>query len=190
MRHHNVQKRVQILARRVKLGRAPAVTARGVQDREIKLLIIRIKRDKQIEHLVDDGIGSTIGPVDLVDHDDRTKPLFQRLAKNELGLRHRSLGGVGQQDHPISHIEYTFDLTAEIGVTRRVNDVDADILPDDRGRLGENGDAAFLFQITRIHQPLGNFLVIAEQTGLFHDRVDQGCLAMIDMGDDRDIAKL
>ncbi len=62
--------------------------------------------------------------------------------------------------------------------------------PDDRGHLGENGDAALALEIVRIERALGHALVLAKRAGLLEKPVDEGGLPMVDMGDDGDIAKL
>src|SRR5437016_1428548 len=71
----------------------------------------------------------------------------------------------------------------------RVDDIDAGVLPDERGDLGEDGDAALSFEVVRIHRPFGDFLVVAEGAGLGQEPVDHGCLAVIDMGNDGDVAQ-
>ena len=60
---------------------------------------------------------------------------------------------------------------------------------DDRGRLGENGDAALVFEIVGIHGALGDALVVAEGAGLLEQLVDERGLAMVDVRDDRDISQ-
>ena len=117
------------------------------------------------------------------------QPHLQRLGDHELGLRQRAFGGVDQHDRAVDHVEDALDLAAEIGVARRVDDVDAGVLPDDRGRLGEDGDAALALEIVGIHGALGDALVLAEGAGLLQQPVDQGGLAMVDVGDDRDVAQ-
>jgi hypothetical protein len=54
-------------------------------------------------------------------------------------------------------------------VAGRVHDVDVVILVFERGVLGADGDALFLFQIHRIHQAffLRLVLVLAESSRLF-----------------------
>ena len=59
-----------------------------------------------------------------------------------------------------------------------------------RGRLGENGDAALALEIVRIHHPLGDALVVAERARLLQEPVDERRLAVVDVGDDGDVAKL
>ena len=94
------------------------------------------------------------------------RPIFSALRDHELGLRHRPFGGVDQDDRAVHHGQDALHLAAEIGVARRIDDVDAGVLPDDRGRLGEDGDAALLLEIVRIHGALGDALVFAEGAGL------------------------
>ena len=114
---------------------------------------------------------------------------LQRLADHELGLRHRPLGRVDEHDGAVDHRQDALDLAAEIGVAGRVDDVDAGVLPDDRGRLGQDGDAALLLEIVRIHHALGDALVLAEGAGLLEQLVDERGLAVVDVGDDGDVAK-
>ena len=75
----------------------------------------------------------------------------------------------------------------------RVDDVDvggrAVMLPFDRGAFGEDGDPALFFEVVRIHRPLLHALVVAEGAGLAEQLVDKGRLAVIDVGDDRHVAK-
>ena len=71
----------------------------------------------------------------------------------------------------------------------RVDDIDARILPGDRGRLGHDGDAALFFEIVRIHDALDDPLILAEGAGLLQQAIDKGRLAVVDMGDNGDIAQ-
>ena len=130
-----------------------------------------------------------VGPVDLVDGDDRTDAALQRLLEDELGLRHRAFGRVDQHDRAVDHVEDALDLAAEIGVAGRVDDVDPGVLPDQRRDLGEDSDAALALEVVRIHRPLRDLLVVAEGAGLAEQHVDQGRLPMIDMGDDGNVAE-
>jgi hypothetical protein len=99
--------------------------------------------------------------------------------------------GVDEQDDAVDHREDALDLGAEIGVARRVDDVDPHRLaargrcPLDRRALGQDGDPALLLEVVRIHRPLLHALVVAEGAGLAEQLVDKGRLAVIDVGDDR-----
>jgi hypothetical protein len=62
-------------------------------------------------------------------------------------------------------------------------------MPFDRGDLGEDGDAALALEVAGIQCAFGHALVFANRAGLLQQAVDQGGLAMVDMGDDGDVAK-
>ena len=86
--------------------------------------------------------------------------------------------------------EDALDLGAEIGVAGRVDDVDVIVAPFDAGALGEDGDPALFLEVVRIHRPLFDALVLAEGARLAEELVDERGLAMIDVGDDRHVAKV
>src|SRR3546814_6931561 len=89
------------------------------------------------------------------------------------------------------------DLAAEVGVTRRIDDIDPRRVralmalrrPFDRGAFGENGDPALLFDVARIHRAFLDTLILAERPRLAEKLVDESGLAMIDVRDDGDIAQ-
>ena len=116
-------------------------------------------------------------------------PCASALRQHELGLRHRAFGGIDEDHHAIDHREDALHLAAEIGVAGGVDDVDARVLPDQRGHLGEDGDAALALEVVGIHGALFDALVVAERAGLPQQHVDEGGFAMVDVGDDRDVAQ-
>ena len=168
----------------------PAHLAGAVEDGEIELLVGGVERGEEIEDLVDDFGHARVRPVDLVDRDDRLQADLQRLADDEFGLRHRPFRGIDEDDGAVHHGEDALHLAAEIGVAGRIDDIDARILPGDRGHLGHDGDAALLFEIVGIHHALGDALIFAEGAGLLKQAVDQGRFAVVDMGDNGDIAQV
>ena len=191
MAEHEIEQRLHArLLRALGALRHPALLGRAVEDGEIELLVGGIEAREQVEDLVDHLVRPRIGAVDLVDDDDGLQPHLQRLRHHELGLRQRAFGGIDQHQSAVDHVEDALDLAAEIGVAWRVDDVDAGALPEDGGRLGEDGDAALALEVVGIHGALGHALVLAERAGLLEQPVDEGGLAMVDMGDDGDVAKL
>ena len=140
---------------------------------------------------VDPGIVA----VHLVHDQDHGQALLERLAKDEAGLRKRPLGGIHQEQHAVDHRQAALDLAAEVGVSRRVDDVDLDLAPVldrvSKGRvLGEDRDPALALLVARVHHPLDRLLVLGEGAGLAQHRVDQGGLAVVYVGDDRDVPEL
>ncbi len=63
-----------------------------------------------------------------------------------------------------------------------------DAVPFDAGAFGQDGDAALALQIVGVHGALGHVLVLAHRAGLLEQLVHQRGLAMVDMGDDGDVA--
>ena len=129
-----------------------------------------------------------VGPIDLVDGNDGPQALLERFGDHELGLRQRPLGRIDQHDGPVHHVEDALDLAAEVGVTRRVDDVDAGVVPQDGGTLGQDGDAALALEIVAVHGLRLHPLILAEGAGLLQQRIDQRRLAVVHVGDDRNIA--
>ena len=71
-----------------------------------------------------------------------------------------------------------------------IDDVDADVVPDDGGDFGEDGDAAFFFEIVAVERALGQRLMGREGAGLAQQLVDKRGFAMVNMGDDGDVADI
>ena len=179
-----------VVVRTLKRRRHPALLGGAVENREIELLLAGVERREQIEHFVDDFDGARVGAVDLVDDDDGLEAHPQRLRHHEFGLRQRTLGGVDQHQRAVHHVENALDLAAEIGMARRIDDVDAGVLPLHRRGLGQNGDAALALQVVGIHRALNLALVVAVDAGLLQQAIDQRGLAVVDVGDDGDVAKV
>ena len=189
MLQHLVEQRRHVGLPHFRRIRHPALLGGAVDDREVELFVRRVEGGEKVEHFVDDFGRTGVRLVDLVDADDGFQPDLQRLAEDELGLRHRAFRRIHEQDRPVHHREDALDLAAEIGVAGRVDDIDPNVLPHHRRRLGEDGDAALAFEVVRIHDPFGDALVVAKRARLLQEPVDEGRLAVVDMGDDGDVAK-
>ncbi len=134
-----------------------------------------------------------VGAVDLVDDEDGCELRFERLREDVAGLRQRAFGGVDEQNDAVDHLEGALDLTAEVGVAGGVDDVDlrlgsAGAVVLDRGVFCEDGDAALAFEVVGVHDAFGYGLVRAKCAGLAKHGVDEGGLAVVDVGDDGDVA--
>ena len=73
-------------------------------------------------------------------------------------------------------------------MARRIHNVDLAAFKVDGRVLGQDGDAALPLQFIRIHHPIGHLLIGAECAGLPQHGVYKGCLAVVNMGNDGDIA--
>ena len=65
-----------------------------------------------------------------------------------------------------------------------------DVADADGGVLGEDRDALLALEVDRVHDALVHVLVLAEGAGLPEQRVDERRLAVVDVGDDRDVAEI
>ena len=183
-----VEDRAEILALVAELADREALAARGVDHREVELLVGRTERVEQREHLVHHLVRVDARTIDLVDDDDRLEAHLERLLRHEPRLRHRALVGVDEEQHRVDHAEHALDLAAEVGVARGVDDVDARALPCHGGALRQDRDAALALEIVRVHRALGDDLAGPERAGLLEESIDEGGLAVIDVGDDCDVA--
>ena len=160
----------------------------GVEHGKIELRFFGVEVDEQIVDLVQHFLRARVGAVDLVDDHDGRQLGFERLGQHVARLRQRAFGGVDQQHDAVDHLERALHFAAEVGVAGRVDDVDLAAVEVDGRVLGEDGDAALALELVRVHHALGHLLVGAKGAGLAQHGVDERGLAMVDMGDDGDIA--
>ena len=78
---------------------------------------------------------------------------------------------------------------AEVGMARGVHNVDLGVAVLDGGVLGQDGDAPLTLQVVGVHDPLHRLLVLAVHAALLEHFVDEGGLAVVDVGDDRHISQ-
>ncbi len=167
-----------------------AVQGAGIDDREVQLLVAGAEVVEQVEDLVDDPVRTRARTVDLVHHHDRTQAGLERLLGHEAGLRHGAVLGVDHQQYGVHHAHHALDLTAEVGVAGGVDNVDVVAVPLQCGVLGQDGDAAFLFLVVGVHHALVFRFFAVQGAGQAQQLVDEGGLAMVDVGDDGDVAKI
>ena len=132
------------------------------------------------------------GKVDLVDHGQQ----IETGIHGQPGIGHRlgldPLAGVDEQQGPFAGAQAAAHLIAEVDMARGVDEVD-DVLPAiGRGivqahGLGLDGDAALALDIHGVEH-LAAHLARVEATAELDEAVGQGGLAVVDMGDDRDVA--
>ncbi len=175
-------------ARGVVLQRRAPGLGIAVDDRELDLALVGVEVEEQLVDLVDDLGDARVGAVDLVDDEDHGQPRLQGLAQHEARLRQRPLGGVDEQQDAVDHRQAALDLAAEVGVPGRVDDVELDVLVAQRGVLGEDRDALLALEVHRVEDAVVDVLAGAEGAGLPQHGVDERRLAVVDVGDDRDVA--
>ena len=143
---------------------------------------------QQLQHLVVHPQRLSVGPVDLVDQHDGLEPERQRLARDEPRLGHRTFGGIHEQQEAVHHPQDALDFSAEIGVARRIYNIDFGIGPPNRSILRQDRNSALTLQRVRVHDALGHLLIGTEHPRLAEHLVHQRGFPMIDVGNDGDVA--
>ena len=189
-RQQGLHERAEIVGELVRREAGTSLARVRVDDRELDLRFVRVEVEEELVDLVHDRLRPRVGAVDLVDDQHDRQPRLERLAQDEARLGQRPLARVDQEQDAVDHRQPALDLAAEVGVARRVDDVHLRVA-DLYGRvLSQDRDPLLALEIERIHDPLGHVLVGAEGTGLPEQGVDERRLPMVDMGDDRDVAKV
>jgi len=183
-----LEERTQVLAHHRWLAAREPLAGVRVEHGELDLLLGGVEVDEEVVDLVQHLLRAGVGTVDLVHDHDRRQPALERLPQDEPRLRERPFRGVHQQHHAVHHRQRPLDLPAEIGVARGVADIDEQVLVVNRRVLGQDRDAALALEVVAVHDTLGDLLVGAERPALAEERVDERRLAMVDVGDDRDVA--
>ena len=145
---------------------------------------------EKLERLVDHPLRTCAGSINLVDDDDRLQTLLQCLQRDKARLRHRTFDRVDQQQHAIDHAEHAFDLAPEVRVAGRVDDIDLRVAVANRAVLREDRNAALALDVVRVHHPLADLTGAREGPGLHKQLVDERRLAVVDVRDDGNVAKV
>ena len=188
VRDEQVEERSQVGAGTCQVeGRGPGPGVR-VDDRELDLLRVRAEVHEELVDHVDDLRGPGVAAIDLVDRDDDRQSSQHRLREHVAGLRQGALRSVDEEQDRVDHQQAALDLAAEVGMARRVHDVQAHVAVHDAGLLGHDRDAALALEVHGIHDAIRHDLVDAEDPRLAEHRVDERRLAVVDVGDDREVA--
>ena len=158
-RRSSAKQRRQVAARGGRVARGPALARARVEDGERDLVLVGVQVQEEVLDLGDDLGDPGVGAVDLVDQQHDGQALLEGLAQDEAGLGQGALGGVDQQDDRVDHGQAPLDLAAEVRVTRRVDDVDRQVVPAHGRVLGEDRDALLALEVARVHDPVGQLLV-------------------------------
>ena len=75
-----------------------------------------------------------------------------------------------------------------VAVPRSVDDIDFTVFISNADVFGENGNAAFPFNVIIVQETFLHFLIVTEDFRLFDDLVHQGRLPVVDVRDNRDVS--
>ena len=189
--HNQVEQRRNRVARILfQIAHSPSFAAGSEQNREIQLFIRRVQSGEQIENFVVDFHRAGIRTVNLIDDDNGFQADFQSLPDDEFCLGKRAFRRVNQNNGAVHHVQNTFDFAAEIGVSRRVNNIETGTLPFDRRTFCQNCYPSFAFQIIGVHGAFGDNLIVAERAALTKHGIDQSSFAVVDVGNNGNVSSL
>ena len=137
------------------------------------------------------GIGG--GQVDLVEDRDQRQVLLQRKVDVGERLRLDPLGGVDHEDRALAGLQAVADLVGEVDVAGRVDEIEpvrlavlGRVVQANRARLDR--DALLALEVHRIEN-LARHLARVDRVRQLQQSIGEGGLAVIDVGDDREVAK-
>ena len=73
---------------------------------------------------------------------------------------------------------------------RRIDNVDAIVVPTNRGILSKNRYSALSFLIIGIHDPLSALTLSIKRSRLLKQAINESCFAVVYVRDNRDISKI
>ena len=130
----------------------------------------------------------------LVEHGQHFHAQIQRRVAIGYGLRFHTLRGINHQQSPFTGRERARYFIGEVHVAGRVDQVQVvDLailgLVVQGRRLGLDGDAPLLFDVHGVEH-LGGHLTLAQATAVLDQAIGQCGLAVIDVGDDGEVANM
>ncbi len=153
-----------------------------------------LARDREdVLQLLDDDVGLRRGEVDLVDDRDDHEILAQREMDVGQRLGLDPLGGIDHEDGALAGLQAAADLVAEVDVAGRVDEVQAVEEAVGRSVLEAHGarldrDALLALEVHGV-EDLARHLPGIDRVGELEEAVGERGLAVIDVGDDREVAQ-
>ena len=168
----------------------PVVFGRAVDDGEAELLFGGAEFEHEIEHHFIDFLGAAVGLVDFVDDNDGLEPDLEGFLQDKARLGHGTLEGIDEQQAAVGHVEHAFHFTAEVRVTRGVDDVDLGVSIIDRNVFRKYGDATLAFEIVVVEHEFAGLLIGTEEVSRQQHFVHERGFTVVYVGDDGDVANV
>jgi len=149
-------------------------------------MVISPQVHQQVKNLVEYIVGLSVRAIHLVDYHDWTQTHCERFGEDITCLWHNALKGVDQEQNAISHPEHSLDLTTEIRMPWRIDNVDVKFPTFavgivDGTILGQDCDPALAFERVGIKDQLSGEFALAELATLSQELVNQGGLAVVNV---------
>ena len=145
-----------------------------------------------VAHRLDGLVEVGADAVHLVDVGDPRDLVLVGLSPDGLGLRLDSGDRVEKGDGAVEDAQRALDLDGEVDMARRVDDVDAMLLPLAGGRGGGDRDAALLLLLHPVHDraALVDLAHLVGAAGVIEDALGRRRLSGVDVRHDADVACL
>ena len=146
----------------------------------------------QVHDLLGPAFGLGSGKIDLVENGDDLQVVLQ----GQVGVGQRlgldALAGVDHQERPLARGQTARHLVGEVHVTGSVDEVELIVAPIpglvvDAHGLGLDGDAPLPLDVHAVEHLLAH-LPVGHGVGYLQDAVGQRRLAVVDVGDDGEVA--
>ena len=167
-----------------------ALPGRAENGGGVELLVGGVQIQEQLQDFIHDLMDPGVGTVHLVDHHDDLVSQLQGLLEDEPGLGHGAFCGVHQQKDAVDHFQDPLYLTTEVGMARRIHNINFGVFIMNGRVFGQDGDATLPLQISGVHDPLHGGLVFPVDAALLQHLVHQGGLAVVHVGDDCDVTNV
>ena len=97
---------------------------------------------------------------------------------------------IDEQNHAVHHGQGALHFTAEVRVSRGVDDVDMGAQPTDGTVFGQDGDTALALDGVVVHHRVHDFFVVGKGARLAQQLVHHRGFAVVNVRNDRNIADL
>ena len=141
----------------------PSLLGWTVDGREIELFFGRVQIEHQVENHLLYLVRAAVGFVHFVYDYNRFQSDLDRFLQYKTGLGHRTFKRIDQQQTAIGHVQDTFHLTTEVGVSRCVDDVDFVTLIINRYIFRQDGNPSLAFQVIAVEELVRLGLSFAEK---------------------------
>ena len=108
------------------------------------------RRRQLCRNRVHDPLGVGAAAVDLVDEQQRRNAQALQRPQKHARLRLHTFDGGDHQHRAVEHVEHPLDFGDEIRMSRRVDQIDDDVVDDERHDRGLDGDAALPFEVESV----------------------------------------
>ena len=155
--------------------------------------VMRFNTDNILD-LIRNPVRSCAWQVDLVDDREHIQVMIQRQIHIRQSLGFNALGCVYHKNSAVTGCQASGYLVVKVHMSRGVDQVKNILFSifrvvDGADRLRLDGNAALPLQI-HIIQYLGLHLTAGQKTGHLNDAVGQGRFAVVNVGDDTEVADL